>query len=67
MGTVVNFFEEKERLYVIDKRLLCDSIEEKHIEIAKLKNSISLLELRLKISLEELKEYEDAYNSLGMC
>lgn len=64
MGKIINFFENKEQLRKNNQQTLSNNIEEKNIEIAKLKNNISQLELRLKISTEELKEYKDAYRLL---
>lgn len=64
MAQIIDFYEKKR---VVDTQVLCDKIKETGDEIAYLENEISQLELKLKFKKEDLKEYEDSYNSLGVC
>lgn len=64
MAQIINFCEKKR---VIDKQLLSDKIKETRDEIAMIENQISILELKLSLKKEDLKGYENSYNTLGVC
>ena len=54
-------------IYVYKKKSLEETIKDTRKDIALIKNQIAFLKLKLKGKREDLEDYENTYNTLGLC